>query len=724
MPALPGSVIRRRTSLVFILCAVLALCAGAAAQERSERFIGPGVRLLQWTRASAEGPNVCYAVEVDTTQPLIQLGVSLGRGGTLGLEPLSRQAERLTQETRYPIAGVNGDFFYYPSTQQPGIPTNAAILNGEVIRTPFNRSCLVLPQSGTPSIQIFRATGKLALPSGIEREITSVNHPRGANQLVIYTPWFGPSTRTSAEGTEVYLEPEQFPLQNGVVHRARVRAVQSGAGNAPIAPGGWVLSGSGPAGFLLRGLKPDDVLELKIDFDPAVGPGDQLLGGGPRLVRNGRVSIEKEAGSIDGAFARTRHPRTAIGFNGSKLYLFTVDGRLPGQSIGMSLPELAQAMVDLGCTDALNMDGGGSTTLWMRGSILNRPSDGRERPVANGLLVFSTAPKGEAVRIITTPGEVAALAGAEVPLSLTGEDQHYNPVALPAEAARWSVDPALGTVRDGRFVASAEASPPAGAEYLEGRIRVEAGAAAGEIPVRVYPRPSQVVVTGSTRLGTRLQSTFTVRAVDSRGRPLALPGEVRWEATPELGTLAADGTLLTGEAAARGVVRALVNGVAGEAMVEVAVGAAKALDDFETDGAWKVQTAGGAQGSVQISAGKARSGSRALRLEYDLTTGTGTRAVYALASRPLGQPLAFKLWVFGDGLGTWLRARLRDAKGASHLVDIARNVDWKDTWRELRVPLSEDLPGPISLEAVYVVEPDDTRKPKGALLIDDLTVEQ
>ncbi len=689
-----------------------------------ERFIGPGVRLIQWSLP--EGPHALHAVEVDGANPFIRLGVSVGRGELLGLEPLSRQAERLTRPDRYPIAGVNGDFFYYPNQQQPGIPTNAAVLDGELLRSPFNRSSLVLAEDGTPSIRILALRSQVLLPDGQQRSLDSVNHPRGPEQLVLYTPRYGSSTRTSPMGTEVYLEPESFPLRHGVSHRARVLAVQRGAGDGALNSGTWVLSGSGAASGFLQALKAGDTVELRADFEPSLGPKDQVLGGGPRLVRDGRVSVEAEGGSVNGSFARTRHPRTAIGFNGRKIYLMVVDGRQPGYSVGMSLPELAQAMVGLGCTDAVNMDGGGSTTLWVRGALANSPSDGRERPVANGLLIFSTAPKGDAVRIAVGPREIAALAGAEVPLQASGEDEHYNPVPLEGEAARWSVDPALGAVRDGRFIAAAEITPDAGLEYRAGTVQVEAGAARGRIPVRIYAQPARVEVTPPVvRLGTRMRTQFRVRAFDAAGRPLVLPSSVRWEVSPEVGSVEADGTVATGEAAGAGAVRAVVNGVAGMAMVDVAAGAGGALEDFESGTGWTGRVSpAGLLGSVSFSEGPARSGSRSLKLEYDFGTGAGTRAVYATGNRVLGQPFALKLWVYGDGQGAWLRARLKDGSGATHMVDLARRVTWKGAWKELRAPLSDDLPGPVTLESIYVVEPDAALKPKGALFLDDLSVEQ
>jgi hypothetical protein len=725
----------RRFSAPFLALALLvALSAPMLFQRPAQgqespgidsRFIGPGVRLLRWNREP--GPHSLYAVEANLAEPFVRLGVSLGKGDVLGLEPISRQAERLTRADRYPIAGVNGDFFYYPSTQNPGIPTNAAVLDGELIRTPFNRSSLVLPASGPPSIRILQARATVTAASGTVRTLDQVNHPRGANQLVLYTPRFGASTRTAAAGVEAYLEPESFPLKYGVTQRAKVRAVQRNGGDAALNPGTWVLSGTGTGADFLSGLAPDDSVEIRVDFDPELGPNDQVLGGGPRLVRGGQISVEAEGGSINGTFSTARHPRTAIGFNGGKIYLVVVDGRQPGYSIGMSLAELAQVMVDLGCTDALNVDGGGSTAMWVRGGLVNRPSDGRERPVANGLLVFSTAPKGDPVRLAPSPEEIALLAGAETPVGAVGEDRYYNPIVVPAEKLAWTADPALGAVREGRFVAAAAEGviPDPGQEYRSGTLGVEANGVRGTIRVRVYPRPARVEVLPATvTAGTATQTPFRVRAYDAIGRLLALPPGIGWQVTPELGAVDAAGVLRAGTAAARGVVTALVNGVPGSAQVEVTTDAPRALDDFETSEDWKQRQTPGVIGTAQVAEGTSHSGSRSLALRYDFGGGSGTRALYATTTRTLGTIVSVKLWAYGDGQGAWLRGRVRDGAGGTHVIDFARNVDWTGSWRELRAPLSDDWPAPITLESIYLAEPDADRKPKGVVYIDDLDVER
>jgi exopolysaccharide biosynthesis protein len=127
----------------------------------------------------------------------------------------------------------------------------------------------------------------------------------------------------------------------------------------------------------------------------------EAIGGGPRILRDGAVSVEVEKERLSRTFADERHPRTAIGYsqNGQVLYLVAVDGRQPGYSVGMSLQELAEFMrtrlADFSLAkenayQGLNLDGGGSTTMVIGAQVVNSPSDPTgERPVANALLVVA-----------------------------------------------------------------------------------------------------------------------------------------------------------------------------------------------------------------------------------------------------------------------------------------------------------------------------------------------
>jgi len=359
--------------------------------------------------------------------------------------------------------------------------------------------------------------------------------------------------------------------------------------------------------------------------------------------------------------------------------------------------------------------------------VVNRPSGGGERPVANGLLVFSTAPRGPAVRLRLATPTLAALPGAELPLTLTAEDEFYNPVTLPAGDVQWTVAPELGSVRDGRLIVREDLAAPAGQEFVLAQVSAGAGAVRGALAVRVYPRPARLELTpGAARLAPGSRTAFRVRGFTPQGAPLVLPPSLEWEATGGVGAVDPSGMLTASDAPATGAVRVRFRDVAAAAAVTVSgEGAPALLEDFEGAREWTSQTTpAGTVGRASVGGGMARGGKRSLRLEYDFTTGTGTRAVYALAKIPLGQPTALKLWAYGDGQGGWLRARLRDATQKAHTIDFARRVDWSGSWRELRAPVSEDLPGPLTLEALYLTEPDAGRTPRGAVLIDDLDVER
>lgn len=118
--------------------------------------------------------------------------------------------------------------------------------------------------------------------------------------------------------------------------------------------------------------------------DGRVWEMSEAIGGAPVLLKNGEVRISNEAEAIPLDMTTVRHPRTAVGWSGGKrLIFFVCDGRQPLWSMGMTLPELAQTLRELGCVEALNLDGGGSATFVVNGRALNRPSDGRERNVSS-----------------------------------------------------------------------------------------------------------------------------------------------------------------------------------------------------------------------------------------------------------------------------------------------------------------------------------------------------
>jgi len=184
-------------------------------------------------------------------------------------------------------------------------------------------------------------------------------------------------------------------LRDGMVARVR------GPGTGPVPRDGLLLTGTGDAArFLRNAALPRSRAEVELRLTASGQPWDLaqqtlMVGGGPRLLRGGRVTVTAkaegfappQAPAFFGTFVAARQPRTLAGVRtDGTVLLVTVDGRRPGWSAGMTLREAARLMRSLGAHDALNLDGGGSSTMTVRGEVVNRPSDrAGERAVSDGV---------------------------------------------------------------------------------------------------------------------------------------------------------------------------------------------------------------------------------------------------------------------------------------------------------------------------------------------------
>jgi hypothetical protein len=277
------------------------------------------------------------------------------------------------------IAAINGGFF-----AAGGDPLGCLMVDGDVLSEPSpGRTCVGFTDDGQLLFDTMRFDAA-ATTEAAQVGIDGVNRERGANELIVYRPSYGPSTRTNAFGTEVIVAAEA------------VQGVADGRGNSVIPPDGYVLSGHGRSRqALVTAFKPGDRVALRARLVPASGDPRwesvrQVMGGGPRLLASGQY-VGGEG--FRPSFSDRRHPRTAIGrLADGRIVLVVVGGRQPYHSLGMTLIELAVLMRQLGAVDAMNLDGGGSTTLVVRGAVVNLPSDeSGERPVSDVLLVLPPA---------------------------------------------------------------------------------------------------------------------------------------------------------------------------------------------------------------------------------------------------------------------------------------------------------------------------------------------
>jgi hypothetical protein len=228
--------------------------------------------------------------------------------------------------------------------------------------------------------------GEARIEGGATIPLDGVNRARESEEVVLYTPEFHRTTLTHPGGAEVLLE-------NG-----KIAEIRQGLGSSPIPPGGAVLSiGEERAKQIVSALRPGIGVEVRTGVVPLLpdpdGDWDKvrfMSSAGPLLLWNGTHLAEPEKESISAVFYLARHPRTAVGAKkDGTILLVTVDGRRPSESVGMTIPELTDLMLELGCTSAVNLDGGGSTTMVIGDQIVNHPSSSSgPRRNGDGVLVF------------------------------------------------------------------------------------------------------------------------------------------------------------------------------------------------------------------------------------------------------------------------------------------------------------------------------------------------
>jgi exopolysaccharide biosynthesis protein len=698
---------------VIALFALLSSIAVAAAPVDSTpgRMIGPGVSY--WT-AQRPGPLSIHIIELDPKQQYISVS-STAAGTVPGRLTVSDFAFAATTDERYPVAAVNGDYFVMGGISD-GALLGLNVTGGRVVSAGNGRSALVLLDNGTVRVATLSLSAWLETPGGNRVAISAVNQPRGRNDIVLYTADYGSSTKTSASGREVSLVGVKRAVELGKVYQAAVTSSTQAVGNLALSPDRVVISASGRCATALAALKIGDQVKFSVCLGPELeAKVVEAVGGGPRLVRDGRISVEWASEKFATSHALRRHPRTAAGVKpDGHVVLVVVDGR-QWRSIGMTLGELAQLMLDLGCRDAVNLDGGGSTTMWVRGEIVNSPSGGNQRPVGNALLVVSTAPHGPPTRMRLSPDAITALPGYSVQITAEAQDDYYNPVDLVDAGIGWAYEGRVGSISpSGVFTAAPVTQTETGA------VKIYCRGVTARVPVTVYTRPAQLRIDPQTVTAApgRL-IRFSVTPLDDAGRPISFDlASVQWSSDQAAGLIDPTGLL---QVASSGTVTAALAGVEATARV-VCEARTVPVEDFEKS--WTC-TASAYPREVTATCDRVtdpvRDGKYAARLKYDFATTEASRAAYLELKRDIGDALAVRAWVYGDGLGHWLRGRITDGQGDEYNLDFGR-VDWRG-WKEVSAGIPPGAQPPIRWDTIYVSEFHPDRLDVGTLVFDLLRAE-
>lgn len=364
----------RRLLVTGLLALVLA--APAAAQPR---VLWPGVTFDTQLQFTPNGPVAINVLLGPRPGGTTTLEPALSNETLLGRETLTAMQQRLSASAT--TAGVNADLF----SLQTGLPSGVLLRQTELLHPPLAaRSSAGLLGDGTLEVRrvSFFATWQGAGP---RRTLNQLNGPAPAGGSALYTQAYGPATPAYTDATAVVMFP--FPAAVPGVDLPAPVVEARGGGPVPIPPGGAVLVARGAAAATLQAEAPaGSTLTARFVFRPDWPGLVAAVGGGPQIVRDG-APVFRAGEAFTSSQLGPRAPRSAIGqLRDGRVVLVAVDGRQPGYSVGLSNFELAQALVRLGAVTGMALDGGGSTTMALEGSLLNRPSGGTERPISTALL--------------------------------------------------------------------------------------------------------------------------------------------------------------------------------------------------------------------------------------------------------------------------------------------------------------------------------------------------
>ncbi len=648
------------------------------ASSAEQEPVAPGVARATYRLFTSAGPLVVSVVTVDPREPTVRLGTVLANERIVSKDETVSSMARRTGA----IAGINGDYF---DINASGAPLGVLVRNGTLDRTPSARIALTVARDRSVRFETYRFFGNVT-SGAVSVPISAVNEWPPQGGAVVLTPAFG-AAPPSASGVTL-LDVQPLPSDIDGTRRYRVAAVSSGP---PWPSPGALRLAYGPAaqGF---GPLPDvgDVVRVAFDTAPPLADVAFAVGGGPELLHAG-APVDDPA-SPNYADRDRRIPAAAAArFPDGTLALIVVDGRHPATSIGVNRAELIALLRALGASDAMLFDSGGSATLVARvlgegaASVVNEPSDGVERPVADGLFVYSDAPLGPPARLVVRPSRVVALPGARVALRARVVDANDHGLGDAHGAWRVAPTPLIAAIGDDDVLRAGERAGSA-------LVHVARGSVATDLPVDVVDRVARIVI-GPARANPDPHAAITLsaEAFDAHDRPVAIDGVVRWSARDA--SIDARGRLVAGERDAH--VTASAGGASASMTIPVGkhTSALAFFDDAHRAG-WKlVTTPANGAGSVSTDGGL-------LQIAYDFSS--GERAAYAVNETPLGDPVALSCAIDGDANGAALRVTFSDRYGDRQAVTFARAIDFTGT-RRISVAVPRSLAPPIALRNFYVV---------------------
>ncbi len=509
-----------------------------------EQYVAPGTMYREISADTSAGPQKIHAIEFDPKSENVELRVGKSHGNVYGVQTVLGITNEMDKE--FPgqvVAGINGDFF----DLGVGVPFGVFLEDGKVLSTPPQySSSFGIKNDGTPFVLTHGTILNKILVIGDKKiEMSGINNRiKDADSLMMYTSDYGASTRAKKETLEIVCTVLSGELRHGEMLELRVDKINADEGNTEIAPGTVVITAAGARKDEIAALVEGDMISAYVQFNEFWQDVKLAIGGNYTILQDGEVRDVTD---------NARNPRTVVGYKADGTVVFyTIDGRQKNYSAGATLKQAATIMRDMGCVGALNLDGGGSTTFVLRpaGSmtrkVVNSPSEGSQRQVANALVLINTAEKYPApTKLFVSSAGAKLLAGGEYSYTISGAmDPNYQPHE-PQGPFVWEVDSPVAEIDvEGRLYAK---------EAGQISVTVSNDTASGTVDGEIVDTLTDITSSfANSKLKPNEKTTITVNAIYN-GHNVAHSNDLlSWSADENLGEIVEPGVIQTGEKYAEG----------------------------------------------------------------------------------------------------------------------------------------------------------------------------
>lgn len=678
-------------------------------EKINEEKITSGVVLKNYDRFTEKGWLNINVLEVDLKDSNTEIGLLNSENGLNTFQTVFQMADKDNI-----VAAINGDFFN--GTSVNGNTIGLSISDGKLLTTTYYENeikdtfaSFILDEDNEAWIDYF--THKITLKNKKNKEEMLI-----AEYNKVSTNYEYPVIYTSDWGKYSY--GSKLSLTEMLVKDGKVKEIRENGEPFEIPEDGFVVSTYGEtAKRMMEIFKKNNKVEVDIEMDLDIDEIKMAVSGGAVLVDDGEIP-EKFSSNITGS-----NPRTAIGISedGNTLYLVTVDGRQTS-SIGMTQTELAEFLKEKGVYNAVNLDGGGSTTMVARKlgesalKTINSPSGATLRMVTNAIGIYNNKRTSTLSNLILKVPEENVFVNSKMKIEVLGYDKYYNPVDVDIDDIDFTIDGVLATIEDGIILAGNEAGTA--------KITAKKGKASTTISVDILSEPNELEISPK-RENIDLGETVEYKVVgkNKNGYYATLNDD---ELT--FNVISGDGNFEGNK---------YIPKKSGDHIIEISVGKTKAyahvavnetntkvVDSFEKETFNFVSYPVAVKGYSEVTKEENIHLNKSARLEYDFTGTEATRAAYLRFKEPIeitneATEISFKAYSDED-VSDYIKLKIVDVKGNTELVLVNKGLTGGE-WTNLTYNLNS-ISLPAKLTDIYVAQDNPDLKTEGTIYFDELAV--